>query len=315
MIKKPQVSIIIPTYNRKSLLMETLQSVKNQTLEEWECIVVDDGGNDGTAKELLKLRKTDSRFQYFKRPPEYPKGTCGCRNFGFSQSSGKYIQWLDDDDLLSKNKLEEQVAELNKKENPAIFATCSWDFFWPEKKLKLKNTFSRTGKLTKENYYSLLANQQSFVPSLAFLTNRKLCLNAGEWNTDLKMNQDAEYFNRVLVHSEELIHVPGCHVLYREHSEDRLSRQRSVKHIKSFFLSMQLMQAYLKMYNIDAKAYFRWKLLKWFLAYRKTYPELIKKYHFLFMESGINPTLANYYSLKHNIYKKVYPWYKKKFKN
>lgn len=314
MNKKPQVSIIIPTYNRCDLLSETLQSVKNQTLENWECIVVDDGGNDGTAKKMLKLTQTDPRFVYYKRPLEYPKGACACRNFGFLKSSGSYIQWLDDDDLLSENKLELQVAELENY-NVYVFATCKWDLQWPGKKMELKDAFSNTKTVTKENFYSILAESQSFIPMLAYLVTRKLCLQAGEWNTDLSINDDAEYFNRILVHSERLINVEHCHVLYREHNDARLSRKRSVEHLESFFLSMQLMQAYLKMHNIDAKVYFRWKLLKWFLTYHKTYPNLIKKYHFLFKENGINPNFESYYSIKHSIYTKMYPWYKKKFKN
>lgn len=311
----PQVSIIIPTFNRSELLMETVQSVKNQTLENWECIVIDDGGNDDTEKQMSEIAKTDSRFRYYKRPTEYPKGACACRNYGFLQSFGNYIQWLDDDDLLSENKLEFQVSALNKQSNPYVFATCSWDLFWQGKNLELKNVFKEVEKVTRENFYMILANQQSFLPPLVFLTTRKLCLQSGEWNIDLTVNDDAEYFNRILVHSDKLLNVDGCYVLYRDHNEARLSRKRSDAHIESFFLSLGLMHAYLKNHNIVAKPYFRWKLLKWFLDYKKSHPNVIKKHYFLFREYGINPNFASYYLIKQSIYKAIYPLYKKKFKN
>lgn len=312
---QPQVSIIIPTYNRSALLLETLQSVKYQTLSDWECVIVDDGGNDDTEKKLLKLIQTDSRFRYYKRPKEYSKGASSCRNYGLLKSTGKYIQWLDDDDLLSKSKLELQVAALNKQNDSFVFATCSWDLLWQEKDLELKNIFSEAKVVTKENFYLILANHQSFIPSLAFLVSRELCLHSGVWNTDLSVNDDAEYFNRILVHSQKLLNVDDCYVLYREHNEARLSRKRSDAHIESFFLSLRLMHAYLKKHNVVAKTYFKWKLLKWFLEYKKSHPNIIKKHYYLFRENGINPNFAIYYLIKHSTYKVLYPWYKKKFKN
>ena len=303
----PDVSIIIPTYNRSSLLMETLQSVKNQTLENWECIVVDDGSIDDTEKVVRNLMATDSRIKYFNRPTDCPKGACSCRNYGFELSTGKYIQWLDDDDLLSENKLEFQVDNLEEQHNLYVFAICSWDIYWPGKNLELRNTFS---KINKEKFYSILAEKQSFIPALAYLVPRKLCFLAGDWNTSLSLNDDAEYFNRILLKSNNLINTEGCYVLYREHNDDRLSRKRSEEDIESFFFSMQLIQAYLKLQNINARAYFKWKLLKWFLGYYKTYPEIIFKYRFLLKENGINIKFARYYLIKHEIYKLVYPVYK-----
>jgi glycosyltransferase involved in cell wall biosynthesis len=315
MKKQPQVSIIIPTYNRSDLLLETLQSVKNQTFSDWECIVIDDSGNDDLGVKIHQWSGNDNRFRYFKRPNHYPKGASSCRNYGFSQSLGNYIQWLDDDDLLSENKLEIQVSALNKQDNPDVFATCSWDLLWHGKDLELRNVFADVEMVSKDNFYMLLANQQSFVPALAFLATRKLCLQAGEWNVNLTVNDDAEYFNRILVHSKKLLNVDGCYVLYREHNKARLSRKRSDAHIESFFLSLRLMQAYLKKHNVVAKAYFKWKLLKWFLDYKKSHPNIIKKHYYFFRENGINPNFAGYYIIKHSVYKVLYPWYKRKFKN
>ena len=308
------VSIIIPTYNRAHLIGETLDSIIDQTYQNWECIVVDDGGSDTTEVEMLKLLEIDNRFQYYKRSMNYPEGACGCRNFGFLKSSGNYIQWLDDDDLLSENKLYQQVIVLENNSDSLAIATCSWDFFWKAKKLDLKNVFSETKVITKHNFYSVLAQKQSFIPPLAYLIPKKICLLAGSWNTDLKLNQDAEYFNRVLLHAKKLISVSDCYVLYREHNNNRVSRERSIEHIESFFFSIQLMKAYLKLHNINAKTYFKWKLSKWFLAYYRIYPEIIFKYRFLLKENGIDINLARYYFLKHDIYKLVYPVYKKLLK-
>lgn len=306
-----KVSIIIPTYNRSHLLMETLESVQNQTLQSWECIIVDDDeGSNDTERKVLKLTKKDKRFKYYKRPLDYSKGACSCRNYGFSICSGKYIQWLDDDDLLSEKKFEFQVNALELTNNPFIFASCDWDLFWPSKILELKRNFSGD-EILKENFFKVMAEKQSFIPPLTYLVPRKLHLRAGNWNTELSINQDAEYFTRVLLRSDKLIKVQNCYVLYREHNAERISRKRTPENIKSFFFSLELMQSYLKSYNIDAKSYFKWKLLKWLLAHYKTYPKLMHQYYYLFKENGIDLKWYRYYVIKHRIYKRVYPVYKK----
>jgi len=309
------VSIIIPTCNRSALIVETLDSVKSQDFENWECIVVDEGSIDNTAEVVKGFSNKDCRFKFIQKPSNYPKGATFSRNLGFQLSEGRYIQWLDDDDLLSENKLSLQVRKLEEINDPNVYAICSWDLFWPNKSLEMKNSFQEINHVRKEDFFSILGNDQTFIPSLAYLTPRELIIKSGLWNTKLSINQDAEFFARVMVSSNYIINVNNCYVLYRQHDRDRISARREEADIESFFLSLNLIQSYLKYHNIEAKNYFKWKLLKWFLAYRRTYPQVIRKYHFLFTENGINPIFAKYYSLKHNIYIKVYPWYKKKFKH
>lgn len=108
------VSIIIPTYNRAHLIGETLDSILAQTYQNWECIVVDDGSSDNTEEILKSYCESDSRFIFYKRPNESPKGANFCRNYGFMVSKGAYINWFDSDDLMMPEKLSSQVARLSK---------------------------------------------------------------------------------------------------------------------------------------------------------------------------------------------------------
>jgi glycosyltransferase involved in cell wall biosynthesis len=110
---QPLVSIIIPTYNRAHLIDKTLDSVIAQTFVNWECIIVDDGSTDNTEGVIKAYVKKDSRFQFHNRPADRPKGANACRNFGFEQSKGDFIQWFDSDDLMVKNKLECKINAIN----------------------------------------------------------------------------------------------------------------------------------------------------------------------------------------------------------
>lgn len=110
----PLVSIIIPTYNRAHLICETLDSILEQTYTNWECIVVDDGSTDNTAKVLAHYIEKDNRFQYYQRPKEKIKGPNSCRNYGFEMSKGAYINWFDSDDVYLKEALETFVSNINE---------------------------------------------------------------------------------------------------------------------------------------------------------------------------------------------------------
>jgi glycosyltransferase involved in cell wall biosynthesis len=104
------VSIIIPTYNRTHLIVETLNSVLAQTYSNWECIIVDDHSTDNTQIVIKEFQESDSRFQFFVRPNSKNKGANSCRNYGIEKSKGNYIVFLDSDDLLASNCLENRIS-------------------------------------------------------------------------------------------------------------------------------------------------------------------------------------------------------------
>ena len=108
----PLLSIIIPTYNRAHLIGETLDSVLGQTYKNWECIIVDDGSTDKTPEVIANYIQKDSRFQFYNRPSDRPKGANACRNFGYEISTGKYVKWFDSDDIMHPEFLEKQINVL-----------------------------------------------------------------------------------------------------------------------------------------------------------------------------------------------------------
>lgn len=311
MHKSPKVSIIIPTFNRSELLIQTLLSVKNQTLKNWECIIIDDGSTDNTEDAISNFISDDIRFKYSKRPESYVKGAASCRNYGFELSKGNFIQWLDDDDLLSFNKLELQVLKLETLKNSKIFTTCDWDFYWPNKKFKVNNLFYANSIINAYNFFYELRSQQTFIPYHCYLVPRDLVSDAGPWNASLSLNDDAEYFTRIFVNSEKLINTKDCFVLYRDHDNLRLSRKIDAKGVESFILSLKLMHANLKKHEITCVPYFKWKLLEILYHQWNLRREVLQENKLFFRENDININYANYYILKHSIYKLIYPIYKK----
>jgi len=103
------VSVIIPTYNRAGLVQEAIDSVLAQTLDDVEVVVVDDGSTDDTAG-ALRSRCYDERVRYFYQEN---KGRSVARNRGIMASSGRYVLFLDSDDMLLPQALEHEVAYLD----------------------------------------------------------------------------------------------------------------------------------------------------------------------------------------------------------
>jgi glycosyltransferase involved in cell wall biosynthesis len=118
----PLFSIIIPTYNRATLLSDTIKSVQNQTYTKWECIVVDDGSTDNTKEIVESLILKDNRVKYvYQENAE----RSAARNNGIHNSSGDYICFLDSDDLFEENHLDLLAKEINENSDTKFFFSGS----------------------------------------------------------------------------------------------------------------------------------------------------------------------------------------------
>jgi glycosyltransferase involved in cell wall biosynthesis len=107
----PVVSVIIPTRDYAQYLPEAFESVRAQTFADWECVVVDDGSTDETRAILTKWAAEDVRVRFTRQPR---RGLSAARNRGLALCRGRYVQFLDADDLLVSTKLERHVEALDR---------------------------------------------------------------------------------------------------------------------------------------------------------------------------------------------------------
>lgn len=115
MVGVPLVSIIIPNFNRASIISETINSVIRQTYSNWECLVVDDGSSDESKDVIKAYCNKDARFRLLQRN-RAPKGAPACRNIGMTKAAGDFIIFLDSDDVLAPWCLEKRIQTI--KSNP-----------------------------------------------------------------------------------------------------------------------------------------------------------------------------------------------------
>lgn len=132
----PQVTVVIPTFNRADLIGQTLQSVAAQTFPDWECVVVDDGSTDNTRQVVESFAARDPRFRYAWQENA---SAAAARNRGVELATGEFIAFVDSDDLWPPDRLAWQVEALRND---------------PEAVLAYGNTFVfRNGDTTKGGLY------------------------------------------------------------------------------------------------------------------------------------------------------------------
>lgn len=105
---RPKISIVMPTWNRGSMIQNAILSIQNQTLKDWELIIVDDGSDDNTWF-VVKQFQDDKRIRYF---PKKHEGLVVARNFGVSEAQADVIAHQDSDDLSMPNRLERMLPLL-----------------------------------------------------------------------------------------------------------------------------------------------------------------------------------------------------------
>jgi teichuronic acid biosynthesis glycosyltransferase TuaG len=114
------VSIITPTFNAEKYIRDTLQSVLNQSYQNWEMILVDDASTDQTVKIINDFAEKDARFKLSKLSKNSGNGFA--RNIALEKATGKYIAFLDADDLWFPLKLEKQIQFLKENNSPFTFS-------------------------------------------------------------------------------------------------------------------------------------------------------------------------------------------------
>ena len=106
-LMRPTVSVIVPTYNRRTLLAEAVASIHQQTYPAWELFIVDDGSTDGTGASV----PVDARIRFVPRP--HTGNVAALRNVGLAAATGAYVAFLDSDDTWTCSHLEQLVACLD----------------------------------------------------------------------------------------------------------------------------------------------------------------------------------------------------------
>ncbi|NJR62959.1 MAG: glycosyltransferase family 2 protein, partial [Cyanobacteria bacterium CRU_2_1] len=230
---KPLVSILIAAYNAEPWIAETLESALAQTWTNLEIIVVDDGSTD---ESLAIAKRYESRHVKVMSQPN--QGASAARNVAYQACRGDYIQYLDADDLLAPDKIEQQVIHLKNAQD--YVAAGQWGRFYQSVEdvafvqEPLWNDF-----LPVEWLICSWMGGGMMHPA-AWLLPRSIADLAGAWNESLSLNDDGEYFCRVVLASQGVKFCWGAKSYYRSGLGSSLSGAKSRSALESAFQSLEL---------------------------------------------------------------------------
>jgi glycosyltransferase involved in cell wall biosynthesis len=205
------VSILVPSYNSEPFLRECLESALAQTYPRVEVIVVDDGSTDSSLSIAKKFESRGVRVIH-----QNNAGQASALNTAFDASRGHYIQYMDADDVLDPQKIQIQVAKLDKA-GPAVVASGAWARFRQDISEAVFKPERIWKDLSSVDWIVESWSGSGMMHVAAWLIPRIVVLKAGHWVESLRWaaNLDAHFFTRALLASSGCTFCQGARSFYR----------------------------------------------------------------------------------------------------
>lgn len=203
---QPRISIIVPCYNGEKYLHETLNCLCEQTLEDWECVIVNDGSTDQSLDIMKEYAERDSRYRYIDKQNEGPSVA---RNTAIAASQGKYILPLDADDLIAPSYAEKAVNYFEGHSDCKL-VYCKAKFFGD-----IDDSFV----LPEYDYHELPYNNSIFCSCVYRRNDFNKTIG---YNPNMKeRHEDWDFLLSLLVQNDKVYCIPEVLFYYRIHGVSR----------------------------------------------------------------------------------------------
>ena len=203
----PEVSIIIPAYNRSKYIERAVYSVLNQTFSDLEVIVVDDASTDNTSELVRKIQSNDNRVKYIQLTNN--KGAQHARNIGIKESDSTWIGFLDSDDEYLEESVASRLEQIKKDGNKVVYSACFVKY--PEKEIELFKHPVFSGHIYKQilncpapTFPGLLV-EKGALQHMGTLDEKLVAFQ--EWDTSIRL---AEYYRFSYLSAPTFIY--HCHL-------------------------------------------------------------------------------------------------------
>ena len=204
MKKDELVSIITPVYNCEKLIKKTIECVLNQTYQNWEMLLVDDCSTDNSVKIIKEYAKNDKRIKYIKLKEN--SGAAIARNVALENSKGRFIAYLDSDDLWKSEKLEKQVKFMLK--NNYAFTCTDYE------KIDENDKFLKTIRIPEKVNYNLFL-RNTIIQTVGVMVDTKITGKELLVMPNIRRRQDAATWAQLLKAGFDCYEVPESLSYYR----------------------------------------------------------------------------------------------------
>ena len=212
-MQKDLVSVIVPAYKAEKFLPTTLESILNQTYENLEVIVVDDGSPESLEPIVVPYMKKDNRVKFYRKENG---GVSSARNFGFEKSKGEYIVFFDADDIMLPENIEKKVNKLKEYPEEYGFAYSAVEV--------IDANGNRTGIIKEGKEGDMFLGEilwEYTIPArCANILYRRSAINKiGLFDLNLSTAADQEMAFRLTKHYKG-VYIPEVLILYRVHGSN-----------------------------------------------------------------------------------------------
>ena len=259
------VSVLIPCYNAEKFIGETLESVFRQTWRNIEVIVVDDGSKDRSADIVRRFCRPN-----LKLVQQTNRGQTAALNVCLAQATGDFVQFLDADDLIASDKIERQIERL--MDSPRSVATAEWARFSANPEVAQFTPEAVWQDLDSVDWLAISrADGLGMMFPALWLIPMPLVRSIGPWDEDLSLNNDAEYFTRLILAADRILFCPGARCYYRSGVPGSLSGRKTSKAWDSQVRVLELCESYVRARE-DSERVRRGFALSWQHLAHASYP-------------------------------------------
>jgi len=234
----PLVSIVVTCFNQAHYLEKSVNSVLKQTFSDWECLIVDDGSTDNTKEVAEQLMSVDSRVKYFSKENG---GVSSARNFGFRQTQGEWVQFLDGDDWINEDKIRFQLTHIGQVNQANTVFYSDYERVYLDKQQNIRDRqLNIVGSLTREELIQrllipdFLANSPFPVLQQCLLLNRQV-FQKKMFDESLKALQDRDFPLDLLMAGVDFVYTPIVGAFYTKHQTNRTNKWSYMKNYYVLF--------------------------------------------------------------------------------
>ncbi|MBC8508591.1 MAG: glycosyltransferase family 2 protein [Anaerolineales bacterium] len=221
----PTVSVVIPTYNRAEYILDAIESVLSQTFTDYEITVIDDGSVDATS-DVLQHLIVEGKIRYVFQENQ---GVSAARNYGIRLSEGKYIAFLDSDDLWHPNKLEKLVDVLDVNSDIALVQHSFCRVNEDGSSLGYRDTSRFSGRV----YPAILLDWSVLIPPSCVVIRAKMLDEVGNFDESMHWGEDIDLWRRVAKH-HPIAAVQEVLTTMRVHSNNASGAKIQLGTVRSF---------------------------------------------------------------------------------
>jgi len=280
----PLVSVITPFYNEEKFIEETILSVLDQTYQNWELILVDDGSSDSSSTVAKHYAATQSdKIRYFDHPDHSNLGSSESRNRGIENAKGKLIAFLDADDIFGSNYLENQVALFNSVDATMICeATVYWNSWRDKQKedevVPIGVPQNQVYQPQELNLLLYPLRKGAAAPCMCgIIVLKEALVKHGSFVESFRKNYTDQVFLSKLYYNEPVYISASCNNYYRQRDDSMMARIKDVSE-----------------YNKIRKQF-----LEWFKDYVENSDDINKEIYSLIKKTLLPYKYPRYYKAVH----------------